>query len=269
MMNKKIPLSTADIIKYAPSVVALNKAPTTSNRYHFVDTLKIIDMLKGYGWEPIQAIQRRVRVQVTESNPFAQSFSMHQVVMRPGGDLQLAKGEVIPFLNIVNSHDGKSSLQIHLGLYRTVCDNQLVVGQESFASIRVTHHGFNANRIKDQVNELMMFIPELDKTIQSMKDVELNDFQVLRLAQFAHAVKYGEVDKRKGKQISTALSMLRVARLEDAPNNLWTVYNRIQENMLGGGHSGMRVVRAINKKIIYNQKLWDKAISILRERGNV
>jgi Domain of unknown function (DUF932) len=263
LMNKKQPLSTPDIIAQAPSVMALGKGPTTSERYHFVNTINIVDQLRTFGWEPIQAYQRRVRMVANADNTQRQSFTMHHVIMRPGGTMQLAKGEVIPFLNLVNSHDGKSSLQIHLGLYRTVCDNQLVVGQETFKSIRVTHHSFNAQKINDEIVNLMNFIPELDKTIDEMKSTELNEFQCLRLAQYAHILKYGEVDKRKSQKISTALDLLKSNRAEDNSNNLWVVYNRIQENLLQGGYNGMRVVRAINKKISYNQKLWDKAVAMV------
>ena len=59
--------------------------------------------------------------------------------------------------------------------------------------------------------------------------------------------------------------ILRPRRQQDMGNDVWTVYNVVQENIIKGGFTNSntgrkaRAVKHIDKTISYNQELWDLA----------
>ena len=63
--------------------------------------------------------------------------------------------------------------------------------------------------------------------------------------------------------------MLQIRRAEDAGNDLWSVFNRVQENLLQGGiltvtpkdngkvrRSRSRAIRSIDQNLEVNKMLW-------------
>ena len=75
----------------------------------------------------------------------------------------------------------------------------------------------------------------------------------------------------------TARSMLDVRRSDDRHNDAWTVFNRIQENVIRGGamiksfsdlntegrYRKSRAVNSVNENIRVNRQLWDIAENTL------
>ena len=63
----------------------------------------------------------------------------------------------------------------------------------------------------------------------------------------------------------TVNSVLQARRTQDADNNLWTVFNRAQENLLrggfmvNGGRRSSRTITSIDKNLELNTSLWDLA----------
>jgi len=70
--------------------------------------------------------------------------------------------------------------------------------------------------------------------------------------------------------------MLKIRRDEDSGSDLWSVFNRVQENLLQGGiltitpkdngsvrRSRTRAIRSIDQNIEVNKMLWELSESIL------
>ena len=67
--------------------------------------------------------------------------------------------------------------------------------------------------------------------------------------------------------------LLECRRADDTNDNLWTVFNRVQENLITGGiHSinakgratKTRPIRAIREDVRVNAALWQHAMALLR-----
>jgi hypothetical protein len=70
--------------------------------------------------------------------------------------------------------------------------------------------------------------------------------------------------------------MLAIRRVEDSGSDLWSVFNRVQENLLNGGiltvtpkdngkvrRSRSRAIRSIDQNLVVNKMLWSLTESVL------
>jgi hypothetical protein len=210
---------------------------------YYVDTLEVVKVLQNEGWtlhgvDEFRNKQRRV---------------MSNFVQMKHPDLKLFEGgktEAVASITISNSCDGKKPLEMSLGVYRQICSNGLIV-REEFATERIKHIEMDYNNL---YSKIMLFGNKTDKVLNkftSLKQHELNDSDVIKLAREAAFLRYedSEVNDRVD-------ALLRVSRLEDEGNNLWRVYNRIQENLT---HD----VRNPNLNIKLNQQLFALAESYI------
>ena len=90
----------------------------------------------------------------------------------------------------------------------------------------------------------------------------------LAFAGRALALRFPELEQA-GMQPS---QLLGCRRTEDAPDTLWSVFNRVQENLLGGGLvrrtptgrlSRTRRITSIREDVRLNGRLWDLAEEVL------
>jgi hypothetical protein len=108
----------------------------------------------------------------------------------------------------------------------------------------------------------------MERALHWMK-ITLSQDQAVALAEGALSVRFGrEEDKWPVHPESLVFAVRRSA---DQSNNLWTVFNRIQENILKGGREvvgklnskGQRrrviPIRGIDQEIRINQELWSQA----------
>ena len=76
----------------------------------------------------------------------------------------------------------------------------------------------------------------------------------------------------------TAQGVLQARRWEDRKGDLWTTFNRIQENLVRGGVSGRgatgrrmttREVAGVNENVKLNRALWSLADGMAQLKSNV
>ncbi|MDU3301719.1 MAG: DUF932 domain-containing protein, partial [Enterobacter ludwigii] len=158
-----------------------------------------------------------------------------------------------------NSHDGASSFQLLPGIFRSVCTNSLVCGQ-SFGEIRVPHRGNVVERVIEGAYEVLGIFDRVDEKREAMESLLLPPPAQHALANAALTYRFGEEH-----QPITATQILTPRRYEDRQNDLWTTYQRLQENLLKGGLSGRtakgkrthtRAVNGIDGDIRLNRALW-------------
>jgi hypothetical protein len=242
-----------------PSIFATRPSPKVSERYTFVSTADVIRPLLSEGWDITQAFQRRTRP--GGRNP---EFTRHLVRLRRA-DAKSMLGDVLPEVVISNSHDRQSRFFIAGGLFRLVCSNGLVIGfGGKSTSAKMIHLG-DAARIREAIDQSLTIATACGKQIEGMSKKKLSEKDQARFAAAAAKIAYDD-QKFDPKLLLTS------RRSEDEANDLWTVYNRIQENIVRGGvkydKNGDREITTrgithIGRTLELNTALWDTAVQFL------
>jgi hypothetical protein len=227
---------------------------TVSPRYKFISTKQIIESFPD-NYNVLKTVNTKTR------NPALRPFAPHSVVVRNQEWKQI--DDYIPQMLIINSHNKQKPFSISLGLYRLVCSNGLVVGS-TIESYRQKHIGdFNVNELIENIYNMSNRLPVVAELVERMKETKLDEQQQVDFANFAAKLRYPQTPEKLG-----AATVLNVRRNEDVGSNVWSVYNRIQENITRGGivNTNGRVIssiRNIGRDTSINKHLWDKAESFL------
>jgi hypothetical protein len=193
-------------------------------------------------------------------------YQAHYITLRkPGLEFKsfTAKG-LVPEIGFLNSYDGTRAQRLYTAIFRTVCLNGLVVGG-MFESIRVVHTGDALTRVLEGIDMILAQFPLVVETVNRWSELQLNPEQQLMLAQQSAQLVLPE------SAINCDFTKLvQIAREGDRPNDLWTVFNRIQSILQRGGltyrsinekgevkNNTAREVKSLKRSIGINQDLWD------------
>jgi hypothetical protein len=160
---------------------------------------------------------------------------------------------------LTNSHDGKAAFNFRVGIFRLVCSNGLVVSDADFNNVSIRHMNYTFESLQAKVNEVIEKLPGLVQKINLFKSTKLTENQMVEFASKAAIL--------RTKARVNAMELLEVTRNEDQGNDLWAVFNRVQEKILGGSfRSGKRKSRSVTsfqKDIEINEQLFELAGSYL------
>ena len=176
---------------------------------------------------------------------------------------------VMPRILMTNSHDGKNSFQFQAGLYRLVCSNGLVIADAEFANMKIRHMGYDLAELKTVIQEIVEKLPLTVECMNKLKAKQLSENEQIEFAKKALATRLDE------KQISKYTSddiveLLNPTREEDKGNDMWSVYNVIQEKIVHGmfevyGVRGKvrkaRKIKNFKQDTQVNQELYQLALS--------
>lgn len=261
-------LTLEQIEAKCPSALTQKPATDLSHIYRFIPTTEVIDVLAEHNWHPTTAGQPKTR----KGNEYKIPYKKHLLRFRNSESNVMSKelGDTFPEIVMINSHNGSSSFRFNVGLYRLVCGNGLVVADKIFSQHRIPHKGFQKGDVIKAINEITENIPIVAGRVQSMKGIELSKPQQLEFASQAAVNHWGE------EKTININDVLKVRRVEDEGNDLWTVFNKIQENILTGGVLTMSVdnegivrkrkarkVNSIDTNIRVNQMLWGLAETLV------
>lgn len=216
-----------------------------------------MENLQREGFEPFFACQSRVR------DPSRREHTKHLLRLRKSGQIT---GQQVPEIIILNSHGGESSFQLLPGYFRSVCTNSLVCGQ-SLGEIRVPHRGNVMAKVIEGAYEVLSVFDQVEEKRDAMQSLRLP-------ASAQHALANAALQYRFGKEYQpvTATQILTPRRYEDRQNDLWTVYNRVQESLIKGGlasrntqgkRSRTRAINCIDGDVKLNRALWVMAENML------
>lgn len=221
-------LSLEEIKEIAPSVFTTNGSKSTSDKYTHIPTDRVIRDLEVLGWKVADVKEVAAR---KEDN---KGFQKHLVVFR-NEDVVITGNDgdtVYPQILLTNSHDGKNSFKFQAGLFRMICENGLVVADESFEDYSIRHMGYDFESLQSLITEM---VSNLDLTVESMnkmKQIELDEEQQLELAKKLLDIRLegtgNAYDDYQPKYINYS------QRKEDNGVDLWSVFNRQQENIIEG-----------------------------------
>ncbi|EBR1860647.1 DUF945 domain-containing protein, partial [Salmonella enterica] len=244
------PLTHEELMQYTPSVFGEDKHTSRSEKYTYIPTITLLENLRREGFEPFFACQSRVR------DPGRRDYTKHMLRLRRAGQIT---GQQVPEIIILNSHSGESSFQLLPGMWRQVCANGLVCGQ-SFGEIRVPHRGDIAGKVIEGAYDVLGVFDRVEEKREAMQSLLLPPPAQQALAKAALTYRFGEEH-----QPVAATQILTPRRYEDRKDDLWSVFNRIQENLSKGGLPGRtakgkrthtRAVNGIDGDVRLNRALW-------------
>lgn len=266
-------LSKEEIYKKCP--VAFKNDPTNpdvSDKYLFVNTETIIDDLEKLGWYPVSAVQRKSRKKDTIFSKHMISFQNPDIIIRgENGD------DAYPRILMTNSHDGLQSFRFSVGIFRLVCSNGLVVADEEFSDFRINHKGYSFNELRDVVAIAVKDLPNKVQVMNNMKDRILSKEEKNKLALNALLIRAGvKPNSKKALEFKyddqTIEEILEPKRNQDKADNLWTVFNIVQEKITKGDfHAALkgakvrkvRPIKSFEKDLEVNKKLFKLATALI------
>ena len=169
--------------------------------------------------------------------------------------------KTIPEIVLFNSHNGKSNYDLRMGLYRFVCSNGMVVSDQEFGSIKIRHMGYTDEQVIQASQEFIDNSTRIMNVVDEWQDIKLDRDQMRSFGREAAKLRFEDPDDL------TINTVLQARRTEDMGNDLWTVFNRTQENLIQGGflvtggRRRSRKITNIDKNIDINTRLWDVASS--------
>jgi len=253
-------LSPDAIRRVAPSVLTCGaQDERLSERYAQISTGDIIDGLVAEGYIPVEARQSRVR------SEGKREFARHMVRMRHHS--AEPKAGTTPEIILTNSHDGTASFRLMHGFYRLVCSNGMVAFTAD-ADVRIKHTATAVERAKVEADKLLEKVRESSRRIEAMQAKVLTPEQQRLFAMQAARLRWDE-DEHGNSPVVFIEQLLTVRRREDRGDDLWKVFNRVQENVIRGGtvlvrgstgkQSYARGVESIDADIKINAGLWQLA----------
>lgn len=255
-LRSPFPLSDEQINSVAPSVFATEKHESRGARYAFIDTRAVLAGLRREGFQPYEVRQTKVR------DEGKREHTKHLIRMRHPHAKALANGDA-PEIILLNSHDGSSSYRLISGWFRMVCSNGLVAGDIQ-NDIKVRHSGKVVDNVIEGAFRVVDELSLVGERVEEMRSVGLGRDEHLILAEAARQIRWNGADNIPVE----APSLIVPKRLEDRPNDLWTGFNVIQENVMKGGVAGRtatnrntttRAVQGVTENVRINRALWQMA----------
>jgi hypothetical protein len=240
------PLSNDEIYSLAPSVFAGDKASHLTERYGQITTSQAIGVLADFGYYPVQAAQ----VGKTRHAKHMLAFANHSPLVPTEGR---------PELILYNSHDGTSALKLFAGFFRFICSNGIVAG-EGFKS-RMLHNTSTVRNFETLITGTAARLDDLQGHIGDMRSRTVSQTDALEF------IRHGATFRWKEDRITdnTISDIYNPRRVEDTRNDMWTIYNRLQEGLIRGGvrvgpeNRKARAIGSIQQNLRINQELWDLA----------
>ena len=250
------PLTHTELMAQAPALFTEEPHYDVSEKYHFIPTIDVITKITEYGWHPVSVQEAGVRDLDKEG------YQRHLVRFRHFDDLLAPQANAVELL-LFNSHDRSTAFSISAGIYRFVCANGLVIADSVFESYKIKHIGDRDNDVAAAIANITSFKPKLEQKIHNFEAIELSESEKQAFARSAIPLRFEEhlrVDYN---------DLLVPHRVEDEHDDLYSVLNVIQENMLRGNISGTnketgrrftsREITSISKDVDVNQGLWNIA----------
>lgn len=186
----------------------------------YIPTLDVVQKLQTEGWK-IQGVDEARAKNRKITNNYVQMQHPDFAVKNNKG-----QNEAIASLTISNSCSGNQPLQLDLGAYREVCSNGLVAFDAASESSKIQHTKINARDLDLFIHELSNKSNKLIKEIHAMKNKNMSYDEIRSFAYNAAKLRFKEDDVKFDVD-----ALLKVNRVEDESNDVWTVFNRIQENL--------------------------------------
>ena len=217
-----IPLNN-DINKLSAFIPSLDSSWRASQRINskvtMVESLDAVREFQRQGWNIAGAYEQR--------NKNNRKVGSHFIRMEhPDFKVTNSKGQTdaVATMNIFNSCNGSKPMELDLGAYRQVCSNGLIA-HTSYSSEKVPHTEKGQYSLQEILCDLGIRTQGVMEEFNKLKERNLSPKEAMSLATQAAEIRFG-----KGHRIDVS-QLLNTVREEDKGDDVWTVFNRIQENL--------------------------------------
>ncbi len=259
-------MNTTDISQLNPSLC--NKFGKMSEKYVTMDSQKLVEAIlaltsKGNPVFELRAIQLG---KVKGSREAQTAKGSHIIRIQTVKSYSVGnKDDVHPELIIKNSYDGSSTFQVRMGIFRLVCSNGLVIATHNFGEIKLRHMGTPEEAAFEIVKQFAGNLPKFQEIQQALIERTLTDDEKI-----AFAMKAARIRFNKEFTESDAEKLLEVTRPADDGNDMWKVFNRVQEKLMNSGFKGENMKKAgkaitrATEDIRVNSELFKLAMSYVQ-----
>jgi hypothetical protein len=230
-------LTEDELRQLAPSVFAVDAHHSRSDKFRPIPTIEVVRGLAREGFSVVGASQSVAR------HADRRDYTKHLLRIRKLDEaVSFRTGDTVPEMLLKNANDGSAAYDLMSALFRIACLNSMVSMVSELSSCKVRHAG----NVTDKVIEgTFSVIDQSRKALaapEAWSGVQLSNEEQMIFAQGAHQVRFGtpEDDAAPVSAIEP-VQLLQPRRWEDRSNDLWTTFNRVQENAIKGGLSGRRV----------------------------
>jgi hypothetical protein len=220
--NNFIPVNSFEkALAFAPSIHPnFRDDQLIKSKPYTINTQDILNPLMDSGWNIDGVAEKRKG----KNGQVTQHF-----VKLTHPDLNLnvkSKNEGKSQLSISNKVCGSSALSMDLGVYRQVCSNGLWAMDTAWEN-NISHTKRSFDNLPNIIHSTINNINEFMEKLNQMANVDLNDDEMNNLAERAARLRFGDNVERH-----IINQLLDVRRNEDRDNDLYTVYNRVQEGLI-------------------------------------
>lgn len=245
----------SELFEVAPSIFADSPIESVSSQYHFIKTSNLLDIFRDSGYFPILGGESKSRTE--EGQPYVK----HIIQFRSLENLLKApKNGLYYDICLKSSHNKTSAFTLELSCFRSICSNTLTVSSDQLMYRRIIHKGFQSSKVTMAIEEMVNYIPTVEKEFEDMKNTILTEVESLALSKTAIDFRFDT-----SKHDINPKELLTINRPEDAFPSAFNIYNRLQESIINGGiklknrlnqkTTTSKSVTAIDEKIKLNKKL--------------
>jgi hypothetical protein len=246
---------------YAPAAFATEpEEGRVSDRYSFLPTTDILEILQDEGWTAWKAQQVSART-------WSKDHAKH-IIRLKHEDLDMKSfdvGDSFPEMLLMNAHNGLGSYDLMGGIFRMVCSNGMVISESDFGKIHIRHIGFEAKQVVEASQALILNASKVADKINSWQNIELTPRAQQDFFADAAKIRFEAPSDDIIKEIS------QIRREADRGTDLWRTFNVAQENIIRGGFRNgntnrmVRPISNIQKDVKFNSELWDLASTYSEE----
>jgi hypothetical protein len=205
----------------------------------YIPTLDAVEMLQKDGWLIKGVAEQRGKGRKISSNYVQMQHPDFSILDKKG------KTEALASITISNSTTGNSPLNLDLGAFRLVCSNGAVRFDRA-AESKIKHTEVNYKQLPEIIAKLNNKALILSDVINEMKHIQLSADDIKKFAFDAARLRFDDLTDVNIDDV------FKVNRIEDESNDLWTVFNRVQENLTAD-------ISNFNTDIKLNQQLFSLA----------
>ena len=211
-INKAIAFANSLDVNNIKNVQRIKQKP------FYIETLDAVKMLQNEGWLLKGVAEQRNSGRKISSNYVQMHHPDFSILDKKG------KTEALASITISNSTNGNNPLSLHLGAFRLVCSNG-AVRKDTAAESNIKHTEINYRQLPELIAKLNNKAMVLSDVISNMRNIQLSSDDIKKFAFEAARLRFDDLTDVNIDDV------FKVNRIEDESNDLWTVFNRIQENL--------------------------------------
>jgi len=260
---QRAPITIDQLRKHVPAVYAKEPSADVSKRYGFIASYNVLEALDKAGFVPVEArnyMRRDSKLLV---------HTKHMLRFRQRGDINKLRqvGDTIPEVIMLNAHDRSSRFEFYAGLFRLLCANGLVVSAGGIVKPVIVRH--TTNMVQGALEAAMQLIEHAKNTSKYIGAMQR--YTMPQPAQLRFAAKALEYRPQRAGVIEPA-ALLVPRREADKGDDMWHVFNRVQENLTKGEIAGVTAdgrrvrtapIRSINADMAINAGMWELAMQTI------